>query len=250
MELKERKQGAEKDGKNWAEIIEEAKSNFHYIKGAGPFASGENWRALANLAPAQEYPPGIGLFKQGAVAEDVYFLEEGLIKLIRVEQVGHELIIGLRSPGWFVGGDFLVLGEKSPFSAITLTDCQLRRISGDAIIKLLKTDLQFSWHFHQVQSRIIHDQLLRLVALGTLSARDRLEQLLWELISLVKPKHKEDRIRLHLPLKHWELAQLIAVTPEHLSRILREMYQEGIVRKEKGWMIITNAKKLRGEFDA
>jgi len=246
---KSAKREGDKPAKNWAEMIEEARSSFHHIKGAGHFFSEETWKALANLAPTQEYPRGIGLFRQGAIAQDVYFLQEGLVKLVRVEQTGREFIVGLCSPGWFVGADSLLLGKRYAFSGITLTDCQLRRISGEAIIKLLKTDLQFSWHFHHVQSCIIHDQLSQIVALGMLSARDRLEQLLWVLISLIKPKHKEGRIKLHLPLKHWELAQLIAVTPEHLSRILREMHEEGIVCKEKGWMVITNANMLRGPLD-
>jgi CRP-like cAMP-binding protein len=52
-------------------------------------------------------------------------------------------------------------------------------------------------------------------------------------------------VRLKLPLKHKELAQLLGITPEHLSRVLRGMQQEGVVVREKGWIRIADARLLR-----
>jgi CRP-like cAMP-binding protein len=57
-------------------------------------------------------------------------------------------------------------------------------------------------------------------------------------------KEAQTEIRLHLPLKHWEIAELIAVTPEHLSRVLKRMEREGIMRREKGRTVIVNYQKL------
>jgi len=52
-------------------------------------------------------------------------------------------------------------------------------------------------------------------------------------------KLSNNEMRLQMPLKHWEVAELIAVTPEHLSRVLRQMETEGILRREKGWLIFS-----------
>ena len=43
-------------------------------------------------------------------------------------------------------------------------------------------------------------------------------------------------------MKQVEIAELIAVTPEHLSVVLKRMEQQGIIRREKGWLIIPDAK--------
>lgn len=52
-------------------------------------------------------------------------------------------------------------------------------------------------------------------------------------------------MKIRLPLKRWEIAQLIAIRPEHLSRILQQIKQEGVLREENGCMIVSDVRKLR-----
>jgi len=54
-------------------------------------------------------------------------------------------------------------------------------------------------------------------------------------------------MRIHNPLKHWEIAQLISVTPQHLSRLLKRLEEEGIIRRNKGWLIISDYQRLQAE---
>jgi CRP-like cAMP-binding protein len=51
-------------------------------------------------------------------------------------------------------------------------------------------------------------------------------------------------MKLQIPLKLKELAQLIAITPEHLSRLLRELEQQGVISRNKGWLIMTDPCKF------
>jgi CRP-like cAMP-binding protein len=71
-----------------------------------------------------------------------------------------------------------------------------------------------------------------------------LADLLWQLAHVLKLTNSSGEVLLRLPLKHWELAQLIAVTPEYLSRLLNKMQQDGVVRRKKGFMIIQDMGKL------
>src|SRR5437773_7404634 len=48
------------------------------------------------LRPVQGYPAGVTLFQQGCDALDVFYLEEGLMKLLRIQPDGREVIVGLR----------------------------------------------------------------------------------------------------------------------------------------------------------
>lgn len=225
--------------------MKEIRPGLTQVKGELHVTQEDGWRRVASLAPAQEYPPSVGLFKQESHPHDVYLVESGLIKLVYAEQNGREVIIGLRSPGWLVGGASVVLNKRYAFSATTLTRCRLRRITAEAFLNLLKTDQEFAWYFHRAQSYELHDQLTHLVRFGCLSARDKLEQLFSQLISSLAPYGAEREVRLKLPLKYWELAELIGVTPEHLSRVLKEMQHEGIVLREKGWINIMDVRMLR-----
>jgi hypothetical protein len=79
-------------------------------------------------------------------------------------------------------------------------------------------------------------------------AMDRLEGFLRQLIleqePAIGPAELHKSMRLQIPLKLRELAQLIAIAPEYLSRLLRELEQQGTLRRDKGWLIITDPCKF------
>ena len=84
--------------------------------------------------------------------------------------------------------------------------------------------------------------------LGCLTAIDRLKLLLYEIMSEINPAsvYKEQG-KLNFPLKHKELAQMIAVTPEHLSRLLKQMERDGIIKREKGLRVLNSIQSLMQE---
>jgi len=45
-------------------------------------------------------------------------------------------------------------------------------------------------------------------------------------------------------MKNWEVAQLLALTPQHLCRLIKQMEDEGIIMRKKGWLILSEPKKL------
>ena len=79
-----------------------------------------------------------------------------------------------------------------------------------------------------------------------MSARERLTKFLCEMIHEIEPLTEKKTItydkpvKLNIPLKFKEIAQMIAVTPEHLSRLLTEMEQQGIIKRDKGHLVINN----------
>lgn len=205
----------------------------------------EDHEVISNLAPRHLYPSGIELFKQGFASEGVYWIETGLVKLVHLNHEGRESIVGLRSRGCILGAVAVIVRRPSLVSAVTVTQCHLRRVPAAALLSLTRNNPKFSWHLHQQHAQEIYDQVAQLVRLGSFSARQRLEQLLLQLISILELGEFEKRTRLRLPLKYYEIAQLIVITPQHLSRLLKQMQQEGIIRREKGAVIICDPQRLR-----
>ncbi len=207
----------------------------------------ELWEQVEDLAPLQVYPAAVELFRQGSPPQSVYYIERGLVKLILLEEEGGELVIGLRSPGWLLGAASVILQEPYALTAITLTPSYLRRIPARSFIELVKSNAHFSWYLQRMQSRELLDQLARVMQLGCLSARHRLEQLLWQLASdleLGQPQKGAKEVRLNLPLRHREIAELIAVTPAYLSRLFSQMEQEGLLQRSQGWLIVSDPQAL------
>jgi CRP-like cAMP-binding protein len=203
-----------------------------------------DWAELPGVSEPQAYPAGVELFRQGDVTQYVYFLERGLLKTQYTDVNGQELIISLLgSFGGIVGASCAVL-EKHCVSATVLSDSLMRYLPAARMRELLRSDVRVSWRVHQLHCRMLHEQLTQRLELGSLSARRRFEQLLWQLIQALDGKSTAQGVRMQLPLKYWEIAQLIVVTPEHLCRIVRSLEAEGLLRRDKGWMIVSEPHKL------
>jgi CRP-like cAMP-binding protein len=196
----------------------------------------------------QVYPLATELFQQGTLAQEVFFIDQGAIKLVYVNPNGKEVIIGLRSSGWLLGAPEVILNEPHPATAVTLTRCCLYRVNSETFRLLAKHNASLSTYLHQVYSREIYQQMMRITELKCCSARQRLEHLLRRLIPELEERDPEKEIWLQVPLKHSEIAQLISVTPEHFSRLLKQMEQDGIIGRKGGWLIVS-LQKLSASTD-
>jgi len=188
--------------------------------------------------PSQAYPPGVEIFQQDTPANNVYFIERGLVKLSCLESGGRSVIISLRRSNWLLGTPATLLERPYAFTATTLTPCYLLTIPAKNFLRLVKINKEFSWHLLRMLSKIIYDRGTKAIALGIMPAKERLKKILYEMILEQEPTELQRPIQLHLPLAHKELAQLIAVTPEHLCRLLRKMEQQGIIKRNKGLVVV------------
>lgn len=199
--------------------------------------------ALRSLAPVHGYPTALKLFYQGASPNDAYFIDQGMVKLIHVGANGHELIVGLRTVGNMLGVSPVILGEAYPVSAITLTSCRLRRIPADVLQQVLAGNSAISRYLLREQCREMFEQVTDLAGLA-LSARERLERLFARFVSVTNDVDSSKEVSVPLLLKHWEIAQLIAVTPQHLSRLIKKLKEEQIICLEKGRVVTAAASRL------
>jgi CRP-like cAMP-binding protein len=194
--------------------------------------------------PLQDYPAGVELLQQGSAPHEVFYFERGLVKLTRLGEGGQELIVGLKSPGCFLGAAAAIVQKPHAVSVTTLIACQVRRINLHAFLDEACNNSLLSWYLHQMHSHEVHSQADQLAGFRYLSARQRLEQLLWQLVGAAGLQDGTQPTRLHLPLKHWEIAQLIGVTPEHLSRVFNQLAGDGTIKRENGTLVIRDYRRL------
>lgn len=200
-----------------------------FPRGSEGWRRGGLWRGIRG---------GVVLFRQGEWPEAVYEIERGWVKLVRIEEGGRAMIVGVRTRGWILGAASVLIGEAHAVTAETVTWCQLRRMRGEVFRERVRRDEAFSWRVHEMHAREVYRQLEQVVGLGCQRARRRLEQLLRELAE------EQGGGRVRCPLRQWELAQVVAVTPSYLSQLLGELEREGVLRRENGWIVIEG----RGDF--
>jgi CRP/FNR family transcriptional regulator len=196
--------------------------------------------------PIQIYPAHIEILKQDTPSSAVYFIDQGLVKLTWMDQAGHEVIAGLRHQQWILGAASVLLDKPYTFSVTTLTQCALRCISAKNFLHLVRSHTEFTLQLMRMLCQEILRHGKKSVMLGCIPARDRLKNLLCRFIhDISQPTTLQKEIKIHLPLKHKEIAQIIAVTPEHLSRLLKELEQQGFMKRGKGGLILLDLVNLR-----
>ena len=224
--------------------------NGHYEKPDDSLAS-----FFANAAsgaqgwsPLQEYPAHTEISKQGTPASVVFFVEYGIVKMTHLEPSGHEVIAGLRRRNWIIGATAVLLGKKYSFTATTLVDCKFRHISSKGFLSLIETNPEFSRHILKILSQEIYVFGKAFCNISCVPAIDRLKRLLYEIMKESKqPLDFNDKVKIYSPLKHKELAQMIAVTPEHLSRPLKRLERDEIIAREQGLIVLNSNRSLTRE---
>ena len=76
-------------------VAQEFESNASHLTFADSIAQG--LQVISRLSPSQGFPPGVEIFKQGAISDSVYCIDSGLVKITSLCETGREIIISLRS---------------------------------------------------------------------------------------------------------------------------------------------------------
>jgi|SRR5690348_9318282 CRP/FNR family transcriptional regulator, cyclic AMP receptor protein len=98
---------------------------------------------------------------QGDAADEVFYIEEGKVRLTVVSKIGKEATLGILREGEFFGGGSLAGQALRMGSATAMTDCELLRIDKKAMMLALHREHTLSdlfvaicWHGTSVMKRI------------------------------------------------------------------------------------------------
>lgn len=84
------------------------------------------------------------IFTQGDVADAVFYIQEGKVRLTVVSKIGKEATLGIFNEGDFFGEGCLVGKSFRMKSATAMTDCELLRIDKKAMMRALHREHEFS----------------------------------------------------------------------------------------------------------
>jgi CRP-like cAMP-binding protein len=159
---------------------------------------------------------GEKLIDQWKKCDHVYLVREGLVKLLYTSDNGSEVSLGLRSTGWYAGAASVLLGITNPYSVLAVSDCKVTQIPADQLFAWVTRNVK---KLQQFMKNICLDSILLAklhTEINSSSAAERLEHLMQERITTDPNWKTVDPLPL---LKQRELAQLLSVSPEHLSRL-------------------------------
>lgn len=169
------------------------------------------------------------LFNQGDENRGLFCVSKGLIALRTVHPSGLSTLLRLAYPGEIIGFRSF-LGDRDhrtearallPSRVCTVTHRNARRIVQDNPAVLMKLASRCISEIDRNHERII--------ATAATSNKHRLEELLLRLMA-AHGERIEGSIRMRLPLSRTDLADLIGVQPETMSRLVKRLEMDGRFR--------------------
>jgi CRP/FNR family cyclic AMP-dependent transcriptional regulator len=87
------------------------------------------------------------VFAQGDLADSVFYIQDGKVKLTVISEQGKEAVISILGPDEFCGEDCLAGQPRRMATAAAVTDCEIMRLEKEAIIRVLHDEPAFSEMF-------------------------------------------------------------------------------------------------------
>ena len=115
--------------------------------GVGSFDPKEFLAKIGEGRTIAKYRKGQTVFAQGDVADSVFYIQEGKVKVTVVSGQGKEAVVAILGRDEFCGQGCLAGQLKRIAGAMTLTECEIMRLERDAITRILREEPAFSQMF-------------------------------------------------------------------------------------------------------
>lgn len=205
-----------------------------------------NWQDIFSpISQIKSLKKGTFLFSEGDIANELYVVKNGKIKVGKITDDGRELSLRMCKKNDVVGE--LALYEENTrhfLHAKVFQDSKVAVISKTDLEKILLSNSELTIEFIKLMSTLRRrDQTLfrDLILYGKKGA------LYSTLIRLTNSygKEQEDGVLLTISLTNQELADFCGTTRESVNRLLSELRKKGIISMRNGYMLIHDLSYLK-----
>ncbi len=192
---------------------------------------------------------GKTIFFPGDPAERVYLLKRGAVRLSRVYESGEEITVALLRENSLFGVLSLLTGQKSDrfYHAIAFTSVDLISAPATSVRQAIEKDARVGLLLLQgLSSRILQTETM----IETLTHRDMSSRLVSFLLVLCRDFGMPGTrgITIDLKLSHQAIAEAIGSTRVTITRLLRDLRNDGLVEIDRKRIIVFDPLALAKRF--
>lgn len=214
----------------------------HYLFSSLPLPAFES---IAGACSVPRYVDGAIVFAQGDHADAFFVLLSGAIELYALSADGHKKTIEVLQPGQsFAEALTFMHPSRFPVTAAAIGAVELLRIPIPVYRSGLESDVEACFRLIGRLCQHLHSRVLDLEYQTIHSARERLVLLLLSRL----PDTIDAQPVLELGVPRQVIASRIGVQPETLSRLLRQMMDEGIIEVSGRRIRILDLQRLNAEL--
>lgn len=187
----------------------------------------------------RRYASGQFLYAEGDATNHVYYVASGVVKILRTDNYGKELIIELCKAGDFFGHMDVLKGLEYGSAAEVLEDAEVHLVPRKVFLDLMHRNRDVAMRFIRLLAGEVTQNQERLLALAYASVRERTAQALLDLQS----RFEESSTRPQLSRE--DLAGMVGTAKESLIRALSDFKSDGWITLEGKNVIIQDEASLK-----
>ena len=213
------------------------------------------WRALtasdreafAKFGHPRQYRKGETIFRQGDECRGIYIICKGLVSVRRTDWQGHPATLRLARDDDIFGFRPLLAGSPHMACAEVLEDCEVGFFPASHVKKTVLNNISFCGALMRRQARELERAEARFLELTTQPLRYRLLHLLLMLNVHHGANLIGGDVLLDLPISRKEMASMIGVRTETLSREIGNLTDEGLIEFSGRRALIKKMVKVERE---
>jgi CRP/FNR family transcriptional regulator len=186
---------------------------------------------------------GAVLQRENEPCNELFILRKGLMMSYVLLDDGSRQILRFLFPGDMLGVSSAVY-QEAPETLAALSDCVVSPFDRAALSEIMRDHPRLSaliLVYCQIERVALTD---RLAALGRTSAKARVAALLIELRNRLRATDKSIANVFALGLTQEEIGDATGLTAVHVNRMLRQLEEDGLIRREAGRVTLIDERVL------
>jgi len=205
--------------------------------------SEDQLRRLERRARMRDFPRNSSIYLPSDETDGAFLLGRGRVRICSNTADGKQAILAFIDPGELFGELSLVQGGEREERAEAAVNSTVILLPGEELRQLMEESATLSLGVTKLIGLRRRRVERRLKNLLFRSNRDRIGHLLMELTEQYG-KVVDEGVLLNIKLSHQELASIIGVTRETVTKLLGEMQSEGLLKVSRQRLVIRNLRRL------
>lgn len=177
---------------------------------------------LLDASEILNYNRGETIIKQGTLASQIIFVEEGIAKL-NFQTGDRDTTFSFAMNGDFIGLMCSFVKKRLEFSAVAITDTTVRIIDREVFENLIETNGNFAVYIVKLMSELTNSVVHTLITLSHKNVNGAVATLLLTLSRLYKSN------KLQIPFTRDEMADALGYSKESIINTLSSFHQDKII---------------------
>ncbi len=199
---------------------------------------------IAALFIRKEYEPDEYVFFEGNDPVQLWFVEQGRIKLLKHSDTGKDVIVTVVSAGTFLGEAALRKGEAYSVTAQAVEPTVMLLFPEETYQHLLQRYPDLSVLIISGLEQRLEEAYETLRSMAVERVERRIARLLLRLAATIGKQTEDKHIMIDMPLTRQEIAEMTGTTVESAIRVMSKLRKQGIIASGNGRILLNEPHAL------